>query len=73
MIVIQNWDKPGIIGNLGTLLGKHNINIAAMTFGREKPGGRAISVLNVDSPVSPEILNKIKKTENILEVKVIRL
>jgi len=73
MIVIQNWDKPGIIGNLGTLLGKHNINIAAMTFGREKPGGKAISVLNVDSPVSVEILNKIKKTENILGVKVIRL
>jgi D-3-phosphoglycerate dehydrogenase len=73
MIFIQNWDKPGIIGNLGTLLGKHNINIAAMTFGREKPGGRAISVLNVDSPVSTEILDKIKKIENILSAKVIKL
>jgi len=73
MIMIQNWDRPGIIGNLGTLLGKHNINIAAMTFGREKPGGRAITVLNVDSPVSAEILDKVKKTENILAVKVIRL
>ncbi len=73
MLVIQNWDKPGIIGNLGTLLGKHNINIAAMTFGREKPGGKAISLLNVDSPVTPEILGKIKKTENILSVKVINI
>lgn len=73
MIFIQNWDKPGIIGNLGTLLGKHNINIAAMTFGRDKPGGRAISVLNVDSPISQELLEKIKKTENVLEVKVIKL
>ena len=73
MIVIQNWDKPGIIGNLGTLLGKHNINIAAMTFGRQTPGGKAISVFNVDSPVSVEIMDKIKKTENILAVKVIRL
>ena len=73
MIIIQNLDKPGIIGNLGTLLGKHNINIAAMTFGREKAGGKTISVLNVDSPVSAEILDKIKKTENILGVKIIRL
>jgi len=73
MIMIQNWDKPGIIGNLGTLLGKHNINIAAMTFGREKPGGKAITVLNVDSPVSAEILDKIKKTENILAVKILRI
>jgi len=73
MVFIQNWDRPGIIGNLGTLMGKQNINIAAMTFGRDKPGGRAISVLNVDSPISAEILDKIKKTENILAVKIIRL
>lgn len=73
MILIQNWDKPGIIGNLGTLLGKHNINIAAMTFGREKLGGKAISILNVDSSVSAELLDKVKKIENILAVKGIRL
>jgi D-3-phosphoglycerate dehydrogenase len=70
---VQNWDRPGIIGNLGTLMGKNNINIAAMTFGRDKPGGKAISVLNVDSPVSAEILEKIRKTENILSVKEIKL
>jgi len=73
MLFIQNWDKPGIIGNLGTLMGKHSINIAAMTFGRTEPGGKAISVLNVDSPVSAAILEQIKKLENILNVKVIRL
>ncbi|MEW6100934.1 MAG: phosphoglycerate dehydrogenase [Candidatus Omnitrophota bacterium] len=73
MIFIQNWDKPGIIGNLGTLLGKHDINIAAMTFGRESAGGKAISVLNVDSEVTSEVQNKIKKLDNILSVKVIRL
>jgi hypothetical protein len=44
-----------------------------MTFGRDKPGGRAVSVFNIDSPVFPEILDKIKKLENILSVKVIRL
>jgi D-3-phosphoglycerate dehydrogenase len=73
IVMIQNWDVPGIIGNLGTLLGKHNINIAAMTFGREKPGGKAISMLNVDSPVSGEIQKKIRKIENILSVKVIKI
>ncbi|KPK97071.1 MAG: hypothetical protein AMJ95_11080 [Omnitrophica WOR_2 bacterium SM23_72] len=73
IVFIQNWDRPGIIGNLGTLLGKHNINIASMTFGREKPGGKAISVLNVDSPVSSQIADKIRKLENIVAVKVIKL
>jgi D-3-phosphoglycerate dehydrogenase len=72
MIFIQNWDRPGIIGNLGTLMGKHNINIAAMTFGRDKAGGKAISVLNVDSPISVETLEKIKSIENILSAKLIR-
>ncbi len=73
MIVIQNRDKPGIIGNLGNLLGSYKINIAAMTFGRQAPAGKAITVLNVDSPISAELLDKIKKTENILAVKVIKL
>jgi D-3-phosphoglycerate dehydrogenase len=72
MVFIRNWDKPGLIGSLGTFMGKNGINIAAMTFGRDKPGGKAISVLNVDSQVSPEILDKIRELENILTVKIIR-
>ncbi len=73
LIVMKNWDKPGIIGSIGTLMGKHNINIAAMTFGRKTPGGVAVSILNVDSPVSTELLEKVRKIENILEVKLIKL
>jgi len=73
MLLIQNLDKPGIIGNLGTLMGKHNINIAAMTFGREKIGGKTISVLNIDSPLPPGVIEQIKKTENILSAKVLKI
>ncbi|MDD5115798.1 MAG: phosphoglycerate dehydrogenase [Candidatus Omnitrophica bacterium] len=72
MVFIRNWDKPGLIGSLGTLMGKSGINIAAMTFGRDKQGGKAISVLNVDSQVGTEIQDKIRQLENILTVKVIR-
>ena len=73
MIFIQNWDRPGIIGNLGSLMGKNNINIAAMTFGRDVPGGKAISVLNIDSPVSLALMEQIRKLENILTAKEIRI
>lgn len=73
ILVIQNWDRAGIIGTLGTLLGKENVNIAAMTFDRQSPGGKAITVLNVDNPVLPGVLDKIKKTENILGAKVIKI
>ncbi|MFH1201810.1 MAG: phosphoglycerate dehydrogenase [Candidatus Omnitrophota bacterium] len=73
MLVIHNQDKPGIIGALGTILGKHKINIAGMTFGRVIPGGDAISVLNVDSPLAQNVLDEIKHTPNISSVKLIRL
>ncbi|MCM8784267.1 MAG: phosphoglycerate dehydrogenase [Candidatus Omnitrophica bacterium] len=73
MLIFNNWDKPGVVGNIGTVLGKNNINIAGMTFGREKPGGRAITVINVDSPVPENVLKQLKATENILDVKLIKL
>jgi len=73
MVYIENWDKPGLIGGIGTLFAKHDINIAAMTFGRDVRGGKAISVLNIDSPVSADTLAKLRKLENILTAKIIRL
>lgn len=73
MLVLSNKDKPGVIGNIGTLLGKNNINIARMQFGREKRGGRAISVISIDTPASKELLSKIKKLPNVLSVKQIHL
>ncbi|MDP3142520.1 MAG: phosphoglycerate dehydrogenase [Candidatus Omnitrophota bacterium] len=73
MLVAHNQDKPGIIGVLGTILGKNNINIAGMTFGRETAGGKAITVVNIDSPVPPSVLAEIKKAQHILDVKLIKL
>jgi len=73
MLIINNIDKPGIIGNLGNVLGKHKINIAGMTFGRMKKGGRAITVLNIDSAIDNKLLTKIKKLDHIKEVKTITL
>ncbi len=73
MLIMQNWDKPGLIGNLGTLMGEYRINIAAMSFGREKQGGKALTVLNVDTCVSSEVLEKIKALPHILSVKTVQL
>lgn len=73
MLVIFNDDAPGIVGHIGTLLGDADINIAGMTFGREKKGGDAITLLNVDSEVPKNIIEKIKKAKHIKEVKYIRL
>lgn len=73
MLILSNNDKPGVIGSIGTLLGDNNINIARMQFGREAAGGKAISVIGIDSPVSAELLNRIKGLPNVLSVEQIRL
>ncbi|MBM3253470.1 MAG: phosphoglycerate dehydrogenase [Candidatus Omnitrophica bacterium] len=73
LLVISNIDKPGIVGYIGTLMGSHNINIANMTFGRVVPGGKAITVLNLDNVVPREILDEVKKGKNIIDAKLIKL
>ena len=73
LLLIYNNDKPGVIGNLGTLLGGSKINIARMHFGRETAGGMAISVISIDSTPTPEIIAQIRKLPNILSVKRISL
>ena len=73
MLILFNMDKPGVVGNVGMLLGKENINIASLNMGRKDVGGKAVTVLNIDSPVSPEVLKKLSKLENIIDVKSVKL
>jgi D-3-phosphoglycerate dehydrogenase len=73
LLLIYNNDKPGVIGNIGMLMGKNNINIARMHFGRESAGGMAISVVSIDSAPTPALIEEIKRLPNILSVKQISL
>lgn len=73
MLILSNIDKPGIIGQIGTILGQNNINIAGMTFGRIKEGGDAITVLNVDSKIPDDVMKQIRSAKNILGAKLIKL
>lgn len=73
MLVLMNNDKPGVIGGIGMLLGQNGVNIARMQFGREKQGGLAMSVVSIDSTVSDELMDKIRKIPNVLSVKQIRI
>jgi len=73
MVLISNKDVPGIVGELGSLLGKNKINIAGMTFGREERGGKAISLCNVDSDVPEKLLKDLKKHKNIYDAQLLKL
>jgi D-3-phosphoglycerate dehydrogenase len=73
MLILRNEDKPGLIGQLGTVLGAADINIAGMSNGRDRPGGTAITVVNIDQSVPPEVLERVKRLRHVLDAKLIRL
>jgi D-3-phosphoglycerate dehydrogenase len=73
ILVTQSHDRPGFIGQVGTVLGAYNINIATWRTGRNAPGGVAISFISVDSDISPEIMNTIRSIDLIEAAKIIRL
>ena len=73
MLVLMNNDKPGVIGGIGMLMGQNGVNIARMQFGREKQGGLAMSIVSVDSPISDELMDKVRKLPNVLSAKQVRI
>ena len=73
LFIMHNQDRPGVVGWIGTVMGKHGINIASMNLGRDKEGGTALTVLNLDSAPSLETLAEIKKDKDILDVKIAKL
>jgi D-3-phosphoglycerate dehydrogenase len=73
MLILKNDDQPGLIGRLGTLLGEAGVNIAGMSNGRDQPGGEAITVVNVDSPVPPAVLEQVRALRHVRDAKLITL
>jgi len=71
IIFFTNNDKPGVIGAIGSVLGECNVNIAGMHLGREREGGKALALLEVDDRVSKDVLEKFRQVPNILSAKVI--
>jgi D-3-phosphoglycerate dehydrogenase / 2-oxoglutarate reductase len=70
---LQNVDRPGIIGRIGTLLGEHGINIAAMQWSRNKKGEKAVSFVSVDGEVDPVVLSRLRQVNGVLQVAMLKL
>ena len=73
MLVFANIDVPGVIGRIGTLCGRYGINIAGMQLGRERRGGRAVSVVNLDEPMPGPALDEIRAMPDIVFAKLVKL
>jgi len=75
LLVFRHRDVPGIIGAIGTVLGKHGLNIAQMAVGRssDAPGGEAVGVLNLDNQPQPAALEEVLSHEAIVSATVVKL
>jgi D-3-phosphoglycerate dehydrogenase len=73
LLLFTHRDVPGLIGYIGTIFGKHNVNIAQMTVGRQVPGGEAIAVLNLDSEPPDEALREVRSHPQISSLSVVKL
>ena len=81
LLVCRNLDVPGVIGKIGTVLGQHGVNIANFALGRERAREKsaqaeplkALSVVQVDEPVSADVLTSLAQIPNLLQVRLVRV
>ena len=73
LLLLENKDRPGIVGHIGTLLGKHQVNIASMSLGRDTVGGTALTVLNLDSAPDEKVMGELRGDKDIVSARILKL
>jgi len=75
LMLFNHRDVPGVIGKMGSIFGRHQINIADMSVGRaaNAPGGAAVGVLTLDSPPPAEALAQVLALEPMERVWIVKL
>jgi D-3-phosphoglycerate dehydrogenase len=73
VFLMNNKDRPGMVGHIGTLMGKHRVNIASMSLSRDQAGGQALTVLNLDSVPPQAALDEIAQDPDISNIRVVKL
>ena len=73
LFIFENTDRPGIVGMVGTIFGKHGVNIAGMSLSRDKVGGRALTVLNLDSVPGSELVAELVASGDIYNCQTVNL
>ena len=72
MLYLENMDLPGYIGVLGTLLGKHGINIASFHLGRAKAGGAAMTLVSIDSALPAAVFDEVLAMEQVTQARLLQ-
>jgi D-3-phosphoglycerate dehydrogenase / 2-oxoglutarate reductase len=71
ILLMQNKDVPGVVGQIGTILAAYEVNIGEWRMGRDKPGGKALSFINLDSDVPAAALDALGKITAVTRVKLV--
>jgi D-3-phosphoglycerate dehydrogenase len=73
MVIVRNDDRPGVIGSVGTILGRAGINIADMDVGQSAGGESALMVLATTQPLPPEVRDELEAADGIVSVHAVEL
>src|SRR5688572_3484551 len=73
MIVIRNNDQPGVIGEIGTILGRHGVNIANFALGREGKNAAGVVIVDETKPIPHTVLDDLKKVKAIQDARIVRV
>ena len=73
LLLLENRDVPGMVGKIGSLLGERGVNIATMSLSRDAAGGKALTVINLDSAPDADTLAHIRADADILNAQAVTL
>ena len=73
LLLLNNTDRPGMVGHIGSLMARHQVNIASMSLHRDQAGGQALTVLNLDSAPPPSLAEELRLDADIRNVRIISL
>jgi len=72
-LVVTHQDRPGVIAAISTLLARNDINIARIDLGRDRPRGHAVMLMQVDDPVPADLLEELRATARLDQLRQVRL
>ena len=75
MVVTCNTDQPGVIGRVGTILGRHDVNIATFALGRDRDRAVAVAIVDEpeDRPVPEVVVEELRQVDAIREARIVRV
>jgi D-3-phosphoglycerate dehydrogenase len=73
LLLMRWWDRPGVLGRVGTALGEEGVNVARLELSRTRPGRRALAVISTDTAVADDLARRLAGLDSVIEVRAVRL